>query len=208
MTGTHIRVAIYARVSTDDRGQDPLNQQLQLREFASRHGWIVVREYMDQASAASSEREGFKRLWVDIARRRFDLLLFWSLDRFTREGTFKTLFYLKRLSDAGVAFKSYSEPYIDSLGVFSDAIVGIIAAIAQQERQRISERTKAGLARVKKQGKRLGRPRLQIDLADVKRLQGMGKSLRAIAKEIGVSPALVCNRLASDKLPSKDFTNQ
>ena len=153
-----MKVAIYARVSTDDKGQDPLNQLLELREFASRQGWTVVWEYTDEATAKNGERTGFRQMWADVAKHRFDLLLFWSLDRLTREGTYKTLTYLRRLSDSGVKFKSYTEQYIDSLGVFGDAIIGILAAVAQQERIRISERTKAGMDRVRKQGKRIGRP--------------------------------------------------
>jgi DNA invertase Pin-like site-specific DNA recombinase len=97
-------------------------------------------------------------MWKDAEAHRFDCLLFWSLDRLTREGTFATLQYLRRLSDLGIKFKSYSEQYVDSLGVFGEAIIGILAAVAQQERIRISERTKAGLERVRKQGVRLGRP--------------------------------------------------
>jgi DNA invertase Pin-like site-specific DNA recombinase len=154
-----LRIAIYARVSTDDKGQDPLNQLLQLREFAQRQGWIVVAEYIDELSAKNGNRKGFQAMWHDAAKHRFDCLLFWSLDRLTREGTLATLQYLRRLKDNGIAFKSFTEQYIDSLGVFSDAIIGIIAAMAQQERIRISDRTKAGLARVRAQGVKIGRPR-------------------------------------------------
>src|SRR5450432_2024607 len=143
------RVAIYARVSTDDRGQDPLNQLLQLREFCSRQGWQIIEEYTDEASAKNGEREGFQQMWADAARRKFDVLLFWSLDRLTREGALSTLTYLQRLKDHGIGFKSFTEQYLDSTGVFSDAIVGILAAIAQQERIRISDRTKAGLERAR-----------------------------------------------------------
>lgn len=155
----NMRVAIYARVSTDDKGQDPLNQLLQLREFAQQQGWIVTAEYTDELSAKNGNRAGFRAMWKDAEAHRFDCLLFWSLDRLTREGTFATLQYLRRLSDLGIKFKSYTEQYVDSLGVFGEAIIGILAAVAQQERIRISERTKAGLERVRKQGKRLGRPR-------------------------------------------------
>jgi DNA invertase Pin-like site-specific DNA recombinase len=156
-----IRVGIYARVSTDDKGQDPMNQLMQLREFAHRHGWEIAAEYVDEISAKNGDRIGFKAMWKEAEAHRFDCLLFWSLDRLTREGTLATLTYLRRLNDNGIAFKSYTEQYIDSLGVFSDAIIGILAAIAQQERIRLSERTKAGLARVRKQGKKLGRPPLK-----------------------------------------------
>ena len=139
-------------------GQDPLNQLLQLRAFAEQQGWQIVKEYTDRLSAMNGDRTGFKAMWKDAEAHRFDCLLFWSLDRLTREGTLATLRYLQRLKDHGIKFKSYTEQYIDSLGVFGDAIIGILAAVAQQERIRISERTKAGMERVRKQGKRIGRP--------------------------------------------------
>jgi len=63
-----MKVAIYARVSTDDKGQDPLNQLLELREFAVRQGWTVVREYTDEATAKNGERTGFKQMWSDVAK--------------------------------------------------------------------------------------------------------------------------------------------
>lgn len=163
-----MRVAIYTRVSTDDKGQDPLNQLLQLREFAARQGWHVVAEYADEMSARNGNRAGFQAMWKHAAMHRFDCLLFWSLDRLTREGTFATLQYLRRLDDMGVKFKSYTEQYVDSLGVFGEAIIGILAAVAKQERIRISERTKAGLEPVRRQGKKLGRPRLS-DLSGASR---------------------------------------
>src|SRR5580704_15173666 len=106
-----MKCGIYARVSTDDRGQDPLNQLLQLREFALRQGWEIVCEYVDEASAKNGDRKGFKAMFADAARHRFDVVLFWSLDRLTREGTFKTHVYLRQLSDCGVKFKSFTEQY-------------------------------------------------------------------------------------------------
>src|ERR1700678_2819987 len=108
-----LRVGIYARVSTDDKGQDPLNQLLQLREFATRQGWSIVKEYTDEQTAKNGNRPGFQTMWKDAAAHRFDCLLFWSLDRLTREGTLATLQYLRRLKDLGIAFKSYSEQYVD-----------------------------------------------------------------------------------------------
>lgn len=147
------RCCVYARVSTDALGQDPLNQLLQLREFAQRQGWTVVIEHVDQVSAKNGDRDGFKAMWRDAAAHRFDVLLFWSLDRLTREGTLATLNYLRRLKDAGIGFVSFTEQYVNSLGVFGDAIIGLLAALAAQERIRISERTKAGIARARAQGK-------------------------------------------------------
>ena len=190
-----MRVALYTRVSSDDKGQDPLNQLLQLRDFALRQGWTVMREYTDEASAKNGDRAGFKQLWADVGKHKFDLLLFWSLDRLTREGTYKTLSYLQRLTDSGIKFKSYTEQYIDSLGAFSDAIIGVLAAVAAQERLRISERTKAGLARVRARGVRLGRPAAKMDIRKARQLRARGLSLRAIGRKLRVSPALVYQRL-------------
>jgi DNA invertase Pin-like site-specific DNA recombinase len=124
-------------------------------------------------------------------------LLFWSLDRLTREGTYKTLTYLRRLTDAGVKFKSFTEQYIDSLGVFGEAIIGVLAAVAAQERIRISERTKAGLARTRAQGTRLGRPAKSVDLRKARKLRAAGMSLREIACRLRVSPGLVYQKLKS-----------
>jgi DNA invertase Pin-like site-specific DNA recombinase len=137
-------------------------------------------------------------MWADVAKHRFDLLLFWSLDRLTREGTYKTLTYLRRLTDAGVKFKSYTEQYIDSLGVFGEAIIGVLAAVAAHERIPISERTKAGLARTRAQGTRLGRPVKSIDIRKAQKLRAAGLSLRDIACRRRVSPALVCQKLKID----------
>src|SRR5437660_3389475 len=189
-----MRVCIYSRVSTDDKRQDPLNQLLQLRDFAQRQGWTVVCEYADQLSAKNGDRQGFKFMWKDAEAHRFDCLLFWSLDRLTREGPLATLQYLQRLSDHGIKFKSYTEQYVDSLGVFGPAIIGILAAVAQQERIRLSERTKAGLARVRAKGKRLGRPRSNVDMDVVNSRLSAGESLRSVARDLGVSPALLVKR--------------
>ena len=129
---------------------------------------MIVSECTDEIAAKNSKRPGFQAMWKDAEAHRFDCLLFWSLDRLTREGTFATLQYLRRLSDLGTKFKSYTEQYIDSLGIFGEAIIGILAAVAQQERIRMSERTKAGLARIRSRGKKLGRPRLN-DLSNASR---------------------------------------
>ena len=86
-------------------------------------------------------------MMADAAQRKFDVLLFWALDRFSREGVYETHTYLKRLDDAGVRFRSFTEPYLDSCGMFRDAVISILAVIAKQERTRLSERVRAGLSR-------------------------------------------------------------
>jgi DNA invertase Pin-like site-specific DNA recombinase len=102
---------------------------------------------------------------------------------------------LRRFTDAGVKFKRYTEQYIDSLGVFGEAIIGVLAAVAAQERIRNSERTKAGLARTRAQGTRLGRPVKTVDLRKARKLRAAGMSFREIARKLSVSPALICLKL-------------
>ena len=154
----HRRVAIYARVSTDK--QDNENQLLQLREFAAKQGWQIVREYVDSETGSKSDRAEFKRMFEDASRGKFDLLLFWALDRLSREGVLETLQHLNRLTSYGVAWRSFTEQFFDSCGPFWEAVIAIMATLAKQERIKRSERTKAGLARAKAAGRRLGRPRL------------------------------------------------
>ena len=92
----------------------------------------------DELTGENSKPAGFQAMWKDADAHRFNCLLLWSLHRLTREGTFVTLKYLRRLSHLGIKFKSYTEQYVDSLGVFGEAIIGILAAVAQQERIRLA----------------------------------------------------------------------
>ena len=190
-----MRVAIYARVSTRDKGQDAENQLAQLRAFCGAQGWEVHREYVDYRSAKSDDRLEFQSLFRDAGQRRFDLVLFWALDRFTREGVLATLKYLERLSAAGVGYRSFTEQYLDSCGVFKDAVLAILAVIAKQERARISERVTAGLERARAAGRRGGRRALDVDRGRAWQLKDGGATVRAIAAEMGISPASVCRAL-------------
>jgi len=185
------RIVLYARVSTKDKGQDTRNQLAQLREFCARQEWTITREYVDQASAKSADRPKFKELMEAASRHDFDLVLFWSLDRFSREGVLETLQHLQRLTSYGVGWKSFTEQYLDSCGVFRDAVLSILATIAKQERIRLSERTVAGLERARKQGRIGGRPRVVTDRRKVAELRAAGKSLGDIAAEMGLSKTTV-----------------
>jgi DNA invertase Pin-like site-specific DNA recombinase len=156
-----ILVALYLRVSTTDKKQDTDNQLLQLQEFCDHMGWQVYAVYVDKESGRKGrkEREEFAKLFDDAARRKFDVVLFWSLDRFTREGIRKTIYYLQQLDSYRVRFKSYTEPLLDTDNeLVAHIVIGVLSYFAQQEAVRISERTKAGLQRLKKQGRTLGRP--------------------------------------------------
>ena len=182
-----MQVAIYGRVSTSDGRQDAENQLRELREYCAKRDWTIVREYIDEVSGATGDRPQFKRLFSDAHRKRFDLVLFWALDRFSREGALETLQRLERLTSYGVAWKSLTEEYLDSAGIFKDAIVSIMATLAKQERIKISERTKAGLQRAKSQGKQLGRPKKIFDRAKVVAMRRAGASFGKIAAEVGIS---------------------
>jgi DNA invertase Pin-like site-specific DNA recombinase len=154
-------VGIYLRVSTIDKGQETDNQLLQLNELCERMGWVVYDTYVDHETGRKGKRERgeFSRLFEDAAQRRFDLVLFWSLDRFSREGIRKTINYLQQLDGYGIRFKSLTEPLLDTENeLIAHIVIGLFSYMAQQEALRISDRTKAGLQRVRAQGKILGRP--------------------------------------------------
>src|SRR6266849_5638239 len=166
-----MKIAIYARVSTKDKGQDTENQLVQLREFAAKQHWTISREYIDRETGSTSDRVQFQAMFADAGRRKFDLVLFWSLDRLSREGVLETLQHLNRLTSYGVNYRSLSEQYFDSCGIFKDAVISILATIAKQERVRLSERVKAGQSRARLQGKRIGRPRAAVNVSELAKLR-------------------------------------
>jgi DNA invertase Pin-like site-specific DNA recombinase len=187
------KVGLYARVSTKDGRQDTENQLIALREYCAKQGWEIVGEYVDHETGGISKRPHFQRLFADARTGRFDLVLFWSLDRFSREGVLATLNHLERLTAAKVNWRSYTEEYLDSCGTFRDAVLSILATIAKQERIRRSERAAAAIARLRRQGRteHLGRPRKVVDREKARRLHKEGTPLRAIAAELGVSAMTV-----------------
>jgi DNA invertase Pin-like site-specific DNA recombinase len=113
-------------------------------------------------------------MMLEASQRKFDLLLFWKLDRLSREGTRKTLAYLTQLESWGVAWRSFMEPFFDSCGMMKDVVLAIMATLAEQERISISERTRAGLVRARRAGKQLGRRAVHVDLKAARKLQAEG----------------------------------
>src|SRR5215471_20087650 len=156
------KVALYARVSTKDGRQDTENQLIALRDYCSKQGWTITGEYVDYETGGTSKRQHFQRMFADARTRKFDLVLFWSLDRLSREGVAATLNHLEKLTSYGVGWRSHTEEYLDSTGLFKDAVIAILATIAKQERIRRSERAKAAIQRLQRKGARahLGRPRV------------------------------------------------
>ena len=187
------RTAIYARVSTRERGQDTQNQLHQLRGFAARQGWLIVSEFVDYESGSTDDREQFQAMFQAASRRQFDVLLFWSLDRFSREGVFETLTHLNRLTGYGVHYRSFTEQWFDSCGIFRDVVISIMATLVKQERVRISERTRAGLERARREGKTLGRPKVEVNAAEIRGLRAQGLSWSAVSAQTGVARA-TCQR--------------
>lgn len=147
-----MRVALYERVSTADKDQDPETQGVALREYAAAQTWTVAGEYVDRASATDLRgRTAWRRLLEDAAKRRADVILVWKLDRAFRSVAHmaQTVEQLRRW---GVGLRSYSEPWLDTSGIspVGDLMLNILASFAQFERALIAERVRAGMARARK----------------------------------------------------------
>jgi DNA invertase Pin-like site-specific DNA recombinase len=199
-----MRVACYLRVSTDDRGQNLDTQRLPLRDYCRAQGWADtdVTEYADEAPATDLRaRVSWRRLLDDAAKRRFDLLLVWRLDRMARS-VLDAATTLERLRGWGVGLRSYCEPYIDTTSPFGEALFYITMAYAQLERGILRERVKAGMDRARRQGKHVGRPSRLHDpaVADqaaelLARVRAGTMTLRAAARTLGVSPTRLSSLL-------------
>lgn len=182
-------VAIYARVSTKNK-QDVTNQLQELRHWCKKMGYTIYKEYVDKESGTKgrNERVQFAQILQDAAQRKFDLLLFWALDRFTREGLQKTIYYLQQLDDADVKFHSFTEPYINTDNELArDILISVLASLAKQEHRRIGERTKAGLETARRKSKRLGAPTKAYLRKDIEKLANQGLSKNAIGKKLKIS---------------------
>jgi DNA invertase Pin-like site-specific DNA recombinase len=185
-----MRVAIYARVSADDKGQDAENQLRELRDWVINSGHIISREYVDYDSGrkGAEKRKQFAALFDDAAKRKFDCVLFWALDRFSREGMTQTIVHLQRLSIYGVAFHSYTEPHLATDNeLVRNILLALLSSLAKVEAQKISERTRAGMSRAKANGIKIGRPKLAAELRDeIARRAVKGETAYAIAKALRI----------------------
>lgn len=158
MKESHNRAVIYTRVSTQE--QHPENQLPALREWASRLNLDVIEVYQETESAwKAGHQKELARLVDNAARRRFDVILVWALDRLSREGALAILSLVSRLNKSGVRVYSWGETWTLAPGELGELLYAVTGWVARMESQRRSERTKAGLERAKKEGKKLGRPR-------------------------------------------------
>jgi DNA invertase Pin-like site-specific DNA recombinase len=190
-----MRVALYARVSTLN-GQHPEMQLAELREYASRRGWEIAGEYVDEGVSGSKEsRPELNRLMDDSHQRQFDVVLVWKIDRFGRS--------LKHLVNALADLDAYGVTIAslkDNLDLSTPSgrlMFQIIGAMAEFERALIQERVKAGLHNARRTGKQLGRPRRLVDFDRIARMKAEGRSFRSIAEKLGVGYGTVRMRLAA-----------
>lgn len=199
------RVALYARVSTLDKGQDPETQLRPLREYADRRGFLIEGEYTDTASGTTEDRSQYQAM-IDLARKRkIDVVLVWRYDRFARS-TQALVNALKEFQRLGVDFISYQEN-IDTTTPTGELIFHVMASLAQFESSLISQRVRAGMARAKAQGKHIARPALALSKQEaIYTLLEEGVSMNQISKRTGVAYGTVYNyvkkRKAVDKLSS------
>src|ERR1700680_548265 len=180
-----MRVAIYARVSTSNNGQDPTMQTRELQEYAARRGWTVASEYVDIGISGTKEkRPELDRLMADAHRRRFDCVVVWRFDRFARSVS-HLLRALETFKAQGIEFVSFSEQ-MDTSTPAGKMVFTVLGAVAELERSLIVERVKSGLRNARAKGKRLGRPQIVVDVRKIARLRVQGRSWPQIAKQLGI----------------------
>jgi len=184
------RVALYARVSTTNHGQDVDLQLRELREYCERRGWQIAGEYVDNGiSGAKDRRPELDRLLADAHKRRFDAVAVWKFDRFAR-----SVSHLLRALDTfrvlGIEFVSLSES-LDTATPAGRMVFTVLGAVAELERSLIAERVRAGLRNARAKGKRLGRPRVALDATRIARFRAQGLSWAKIAEELGVGEGTV-----------------
>jgi DNA invertase Pin-like site-specific DNA recombinase len=185
-----MRVAIYARVSTSNNGQDPTMQTRELREYADRRGWSVASEYADIGISGTKEkRPELDRLTSDAHRRRFDAVVVWKFDRFARSVS-HLLRALETFKAQGIEFVSFSEQ-LDTSTPAGKLVFTVLGAVAELERSLIVERVKAGLRNARAKGKKLGRPRVYPDQQRIATLRAEGLSWAKIAQRLGVGEGTV-----------------
>jgi DNA invertase Pin-like site-specific DNA recombinase len=180
------RVAIYARVSTTNHGQDAGMQTREMREFAEARRWTMADEYIDAGISGSKDsRPELNRLMADAHKRKFDVIVVWKFDRFARSVS-HLLRALETFQALGIEFVSLSEQ-LDTSTPTGKMVFTVLGAVAELERSLIAERVRAGLRNAKAKGKRLGRPRKIVDASKIATLRAQGRSWRTIARQLGMS---------------------
>ena len=181
---------LYARVSTKNNGQDPETQLLPLREYAKNRGLTVVEEFVDHGVSGAKERRPRLDALMKAAKKgQFDAVIVWKFDRFARS-TRHLVQALEEFQGLGIHFVSLTEA-IDTSTPMGRMVFTVLGAVAELERSLIWERVASGLARARKQGKQLGRPRVIVDRDKVRQLHERGNSVRVIAAQLGLTKSTV-----------------
>jgi DNA invertase Pin-like site-specific DNA recombinase len=189
------RVAIYARVSTVNHGQDVSLQTRELRQFAEARGWTVSGEYIDSGVSGSKDsRPELNRLMTDAHKRRFDIVCVWRFDRFARSVS-HLLRALETFKALGIDFVSYSEQ-MDTSTPAGKMVFTVLGAVAELERSLIVERVRAGLRNARAKGKRIGRPTADVDASQIALLRTQSVSWREIERRMGISARTVRRAIA------------
>ena len=186
-----MKAALYLRISTDK--QDLENQFEPLKRLAKGRGLKVVQVYRDMATGKNSNRPALNKMLKDAHRHAFDVIVVWALDRLSREGMSRTVQLIEMLERIGIGVISYSEPYLDTTNELArNILLAVVSTLAKAERERISERTKAGLARVKRSGKKLGRPPVASKKrAEALKLVKRGVSFGQISRQLKIGKSTV-----------------
>jgi DNA invertase Pin-like site-specific DNA recombinase len=187
---SNINAAVYARVSTLNGNQDPSMQTRELKEYCERRGWQVFDCYVDNGvSGKKDSRPQLNRMMQDAHERRFDVVVVWRFDRFARSVS-HLLRALETFNSLGVQFVSLSEQ-VDTSTPTGRMVFTVLGAVAELERNLIVERVRAGLRHARAKGKRLGRPRVDVDATQIESLRASGHSWRTIARTLGLSVGTV-----------------
>jgi DNA invertase Pin-like site-specific DNA recombinase len=175
-------VAIYARVSTSNAGQDPSLQTRELTEYCARRGWEVAGVYVDSGiSGATDSRPELNRLMEDAHRRKFSVVAVWKFDRFARSVS-HLLRALETFRALGIEFVSLTEQ-VDTTTPMGKMIFTVLASVSELERGLISERCKAGMRNARAKGKLIGRPALRtFSTSEVEKIQSAGKKNQSVRK--------------------------
>ena len=190
------RVVIYARVSTLDQTVD--NQLIELRDHCSKMGWEVIKEYKDEGLSGTLSREkrpSFNEMIKDGYRRKFELVVCWDISRIGRSMK-ELIMFLSDMKDRDIGICSVRQGF-DTSTTMGEMMFQFVGILSSWEREMIRERTLAGLDRAKKEGKTLGRKTVIDDdkVSHIRKLRSIGRSLRDIASEVGVSKGTVSNVL-------------
>lgn len=182
-----MRAVIYHHTDKTTLEEEAENQINELKEFCKIRGFDLINVYNEKTEQDGRKRPLFLKMINEAHKNKFDIIIVWSFNNFRRFSGIRDVKYINDLLKKGIFFVSYREPFLDTLSRNSQIIMQFLDWIASEEEKTIKDRTKAGLERARKQGKKLGRPKIKIDAQKVLDLRKEGKTLFEIASILGTS---------------------